>query len=148
MRSLSELLMDPSHRDVIIADCVRRVEAHVAQTGGLKGLSLKAGLAALKAVRADALPRATARLLPEFAAAIEPLYQQFRASGERDFSAFLKPRSAQAGAAILAVTDARVAASSHRALRSVYKKLRGTLAAELETILPGLVRGLSAHVRK
>ena len=146
MRTLSEILLNPKHRDAIIADCVNRVEARVANASGLKGLGLKAGLSAIKKVKPDAVPRAVTRMLPEFAAALDPIYQRFRASGERDFSRYLKQHAAEAREALMSITDARADATSHGALRSGYRKLRGTLAAELEAMLPELVKGLSAHL--
>lgn len=147
MPTLSELLLDPKHRDAIIADCVNRVEARVANASGLKGLGLKTGLAAIKKVKPDAVPRAVTRMLPEFAAALNPIYQRFRASGERDFSRYLKQHAAEAREALMAITDSKADATSHNALRSGYRRLRGTLAAELEAMLPELVKGLSARIK-
>ncbi len=146
MPTLSDILLNPKHRDAIIADCVNRVEARVANASGLKGLGLRAGLSAIKKVKPDAVPRAVTRMLPEFAAALDPLYQRFRTSGERDFSRYLKRHSAMAREALMTITDARADASSHVALRSGYRKLRGTLAAELEALLPELAQGVSAHL--
>lgn len=147
MSTLVEFLSPPQRRARIIADCVRRVEAHAATTRGIRGLALKAGLAALNAARPNALPRAAASVLPEFAAALDPYYQRFLASGQPDFAVFLEPHRAQACASLLEVTDARAARTSHRALRATYRKLRGTLASELERLLPDIVRGLSEQVR-
>lgn len=146
MQTLSKILLNPKHRDAIIADCVNRVEARVANATGLKGLGLKASLSAIKKVKPDAVPRAVTHMLPEFAAALDPIYQRFRASGERDFSRYLKQHSAEAREALMAITDARADATSHSALRSGYRKLRGTLATELEAMLPELVKGVSAHL--
>jgi hypothetical protein len=146
MPTLSELLLDPKYRDTIIADCVNRVEARVANAPGLKGLGLKTGLAAIKKVKPDAVPRAVTRMLPEFAAALDPIYQRFSASGERDFSRYLKQHAAEAREALMAITDAKADATSHNALRSGYRRLRGTLAEELEAMLPELVKGLSARL--
>lgn len=148
MPTLSEILLDPAHKDAIIADCAARVEAQAAGAGGIKGMSLRAVLAAIKKARPDAVPRAVARLLPEFAAALDPLYARFGASGERDFSRYLRQHSAEAREALMAITDARADASSHAAFRSGYRKLRGILASELEAMLPDLVKGLSAQIRK
>lgn len=146
MPTLSEILLDPQHRDAIIADCIMRVEARVAHATGLKGLGLRAGLAAIKKARPDAVPRAVTRMLPEFVAALDPLYQRFRASGEPDFSRYLKRHSAEAREALMKITDERADATSHTALASGYRRLRGILAAELEEMLPDLMRGLSKHL--
>lgn len=146
MPTLSDILLDPKHRDAIIADCVTRAEARVANASGLKGLGLKAGLGAIKKAMPDAVPRAVTRMLPEFSAALNPLYQRFLASGEKDFSRYLKQHSAEAREALMAITDSRADASTHKALASGYRKLRGILATELEEMLPELMQGLSTHL--
>lgn len=146
MATLVEIITAPKRRDAIIADCVRRAEAQVSAASGLRGLSLKAGLRALKAVRPDALTRATEQLLPKFAAALEPLHQEFLASGEDNFARFLEERRARAREAILAVTDARADAGTHRMLIATYRKLRPTLASEIEKLLPELIRGIGRQI--
>lgn len=148
MPTLSQILLDPKHKDAIIADCVSRVEDRVAHSSGLKGLSLKAGLAAIKKVRPDAVPRAVTRFLPEFAAALDPLYERFRASGETDFSRYVKKHSAEAREALLSITDERAEANPGTPLASGYRRLRGVLANELEAMLPELVQGLSAQIAR
>lgn len=148
MPTLSKILLDPQHRDAIIADCIKRVEARVANATGLKGLGLRAGLAAIKKARPDAVPRAVTRMLPEFVAALDPLYRRFRASGEPDFSRYLKQHSAEAREALMKITDERADATSHTALASGYRRLRGILASEVEAMLPDLVKGLTAHVTR
>ena len=147
MTTLVEMISAPQRRDAIIADCVRRAEAQVASAGGIRGLSLKAGLRALKAVRPDALTRATGQLLPKFAAALEPLHREFLASGEKNFAGFLEKRRAQARDAILAVTDARADAGTHRVLIATYRRLRPALASEIEKLLPELIGGIGRQLR-
>jgi hypothetical protein len=146
MTTLADVLLAPERRDLIVSRTAAWVEQYVAKRPGLRGLTLKAGLAALKAARPDALPRGVARLLPEFAVALEPLYRRFRASGERNFSHFLAAHSDDATAALIAVADARAAATSHRALASGYRRMRGTFEAELHTLLPELAKMLSRYV--
>lgn len=140
MTTLAELLLAPGRREVLVRETARWVERYVDEAGGLRGLALRGGLAAAKAGRADIVPRAVARLLPEMAAALEPHWQRFRASGGRDFGAYLKEHAGAASEAMMQVADARVAASGHRALAAGYRRLRGTLESELERLLPDIAR--------
>ena len=142
MTTLADLLLAPERRDALIARTAQWVDTHVGALAGLRGMAMRAGLAAARAVRPDAVERGVTRLLPEFAAALEPFWQDFRASGGRDFGAYLRQHAAPASAAMMARVDARMAGTSHRALAAAYRRLRGTLAAELERTLPDVARML------
>ena len=89
MKSLADILLAPQQRDALIADAASMVEQHIQQRGGLKGIGMKTGLSLLKAARPDILQRASARMLPDMITALEPLYTQFRNSGDGDFAVFL-----------------------------------------------------------
>ena len=145
MKTLADILGAPHHRDAVIVDVVRLVEAQVASRSGLTGISLRAALGMVRAARPDLLQRAVARLLPEFAAALDPLYQRFRASREdRDFSVFLQKNADGATAALLATADARVAGLTNASLKSVYARFRSLGEAEVHaavTPLSKLIRG-------
>ena len=146
MTTLADVLLAPERRDALIARTAQWVDEYVGALAGLRGMALRAGLAAARAVRPDAVERGVTRLLPEFAAALEPFWQDFRASGRasggRDFGAYLRQHAAPASAAMMARVDARMAGTSHRALAAAYRRLRGTLAAELERTLPDVARML------
>lgn len=140
MTTLAEILLAPARFERLVPQTASWIERYVHKGSGLRGMALKAGLAAAKAGRPDAIERAVRRLLPEFATALEPFWQKFRASGERDFGGYLERHAAQASAALMAVTDVRIAASPNRALHAGYKRLRGTLAGELQKLLPDIAR--------
>lgn len=106
-------------------------------------MSLKTGLTMLKAAKPGILDRAVLRLLPEFAGALEPLYQEFRRSADRDFSVFLQKHSDRASTALLEVADLRVRQASGT-VRSAYARLRGIAEQEVGAAVPALsklVRG-------
>ena len=147
MTTLAEILLAPARRDALVRKTASWIERYVAERSGLRGMALRAGLSAVQAARPDVVPRAVARLLPEFAVALEPLWQRSRASGERDFSAFLRQHADEATAALMAVADARVAASSHHALARGYRGLRGTLEKELAGLLPDVARMIGQSVQ-
>ena len=146
MTTLSDLLLAPERRDTINAKTAAWIERYVQDSSGIRGIALKTGLKAAKAARPDAVERAVSRLMPEFAAALEPYWQKFRASGEKDFAAYLKRHAGEASAAMMARTDARIAASPNKTLHAGYKRMRGTLETELEKLLPDIARMIGRSV--
>lgn len=146
MATLESTLLTQDRREKLVADCVRLVESQVAGRGPIRRIALGAGMAVLEAIRPHALHRAVSGLLPEFAAALDPLYRRFLASKRADFSEFLDEHRAEAVEALIRVTDRRVAANPNAAIRSAYGRLRNMAEAEVSQALPALGRVLSAHL--
>ncbi|HEY0973680.1 MAG TPA: hypothetical protein VGE57_04250 [Solimonas sp.] len=139
METLVDILGAARHREALIADMVALIEAQVAARGGLKGAGLRAMLGMAKAARPDLLPRAAARLLPEFAGALEPLYARYRDEQTvGDFGQFLQRQAPAATAALLAVADARAAEVKNAAARSAYSRLRGSAEDEVRGAIPAI----------
>jgi hypothetical protein len=147
MPSLADIVLTAHNKDALVGDCVQFTERHVAARGGLRGLAVKTGLSMLKAARPDVLPRAMRSLLPEFVAALDPLYQDYLAAGGRgNFASFLQRHSGQAVQAMLGVTDARAERAHNAAIKSVYARLRGGAESEVGAALPGFAQLLSEHL--
>lgn len=146
MSTLAEILLAPHQKEALTADCVRIVERHLNSLRSLRGLALKAGLAVFKAAKPDLIPRAIGRLLPDFIAALEPLYARFGQSTDRDFSLFLRKNADETVEAIMGKIDARAAQSSNDTAQSTYRKLRGPIRGELEALLPELSKTLSGYL--
>lgn len=146
MATLESTLLTPDRREKLVADCVRLIQAQIASRGPIRRIALATGLAVLDAVKPHALPRAVGNLLPDFAAALDPLYQRFRASKRVDFSQFLDDHPAEAVDALIAVTDRRARASANATLRVTYERLRRSAETEVRSALPALGRVLSAHL--
>ena len=146
MKSLADILLAPQQRDALIADAASMVEQHIQQRGGLKGIGMKTGLSLLKAARPDILQRASARLLPDMITALEPLYTQFRNSGDGDFAVFLGRHADTATELLLGVADRKVASSQNAAAKSAYSKFRGGAGEELQTLLPRVAKLVSAYL--
>lgn len=145
MQTLEQILLAGPDKDVVIAGFVQLVEEHAARRGGLKGMGLRAGLKMLKAAKPGILDRATARLLPEFLQALEPLYQTFRKAKETDFAAFLQRNEKTAATALVAVADRRAAAASP-AVKSYYDKFRGSAGEDVQQLIPPLGRLIDQHL--
>ena len=141
------MLLDPAHKAALIGDCVQLIESRVADLGGLKGMALKTGMSMLKAAKPGILERATASLLPEFVAALEPLYRECTQAGNAGFSQFLQRNAPRATQDLLAVADRRVAESDSPRIKSIYAKLRGSAETEVQAAIPGLAGIIGRYLR-
>jgi|GEM_PF-931787 len=144
-RTLADILWgaDPEQTDsrqrqeVLVTDSVSLIEQYVAKRGGIKGIGLKTGLAMARAAKPDLLPKAMQRLLPEFAKALEPLFQAWQSTGRPGFDRYLGEHASDAAAAMLSVADQLVTKVQNPVLKSVYTRLRGGAEAELQAFMPG-----------
>lgn len=146
MRTLAEILLAEHQREALVADCVKVVEHHLNGLKSLRGMALKTAFAMFKKAMPDVLPRAVRKVLPEFAAELEPLHQRFRQSTDRDFSLFLRKHEAEAVQALMAAADRRASMTANETARSTYKKLRSSVQAELAAMLPELSKTLSGYL--
>ncbi|TJY60968.1 hypothetical protein E4T66_09980 [Sinimarinibacterium sp. CAU 1509] len=137
MKKLADILLPSGQHAELTAAVVQLIENQVAGRSGLRGMGLKTGLAMAKAVRPDILPRAVQRLLPEFAEALNPLYQDWGNSDIEGFGTFLRKHSESASAALLAVADARVRQAGST-VQSIYGRLRNSAENEVHAALPAL----------
>lgn len=145
MKELADILLASQHKKAVIADCVQLIESHVANRGGIKGMALKTGLSMLKKAKPGILERATAYLLPEFIAALEPLYQESRRS-KVSFDAFLQKNASRAAQALLEVADKRAEESNSHTVKTTYARMRGGAEAEVLAVIPGLSRLLESYL--
>jgi hypothetical protein len=154
MPRLADLLWAAPRREPLVKDCAQLIEGHVASRRGLKGIGLKTSFAMLKSLRPDAMPRALNALLPLFADALDPLFQEYsRAKGaaeeaakEKDFSRFLQRHAQRTAAALLSVTDKRVESSKNQALKKMYARMRSSAESEVLDVVPGLADVMGRHL--
>lgn len=133
--AVSDALLDDARRPAAVAALTEVIDAEVADKSGLGGAAVKAGYAAAKKLGGDFVPSATDRLLPQFAAALDPLWAT---KGDQPFAAHLQSRPDEAADALLAVTDAKAEATSHTAAKKVYGAMRGKAKEQVVTALPRL----------
>ena len=145
MAKLSSLL-DDARRGALIADVVALVERHARQRKGLRGVTLRAGLAWVHRRLPDAIPRTVTQLLPELLAALQPLHEQSRARNGADFARYLKKDPAVVGETLMGIADARVERSTNAALKAFYARFRSTAEHEAEELTPGLAEVLARHL--
>lgn len=157
MPTLSEQVLTEPNRQALIEEVAALIEAHVAALKGLKGIGLRTGLGMLKAARHNAVPEAVSRLLPGAMEALEPDYQAFlsryadlKTAGKpapRNFGEYLAGQPAATAEALMGVVDARVSSSRNTTLASVYPKLRGSIASEIEPAIPKLAGAVAKYLR-
>lgn len=123
MGALSEKLLGDA-RPKVEADCVRVIEDEVASKRGATGLAVKAAFKMIKAFKRDIVPDAVHHLVPDFVAQLEPIYDEFTASGAGDIRGYCVQHGDRIAEALLGITDQRAASSRHKTLVKAYKRLR------------------------
>lgn len=142
---MSEKLLTDAARPAVVTDLIGVVEDEVRSKRGFSGVAVRTGYGAATKVVPDLVPRAVTRMLPDFTKALDPLWDEFAASGEADFGTFLAGRGPEATDALLAVTDAKIAASPREPLKKAYGLLRGKASENVKAALPRLGRTLQRH---
>ena len=135
--NLTDVLNDEATRASIIDEVVRLVDDEVGKQRGLSGVAVKAGYEVVQGIKPGFVKNVVEHLLPEFAAALEPMCDQAAAQGQ-SVSAYFRANSSQIAEALLAVTDARAQRSEHGSVKGAYGKLRGSARKNVEGAVPGL----------
>ena len=134
---LAEVLNDEATRASIIDDVVELVDAEVGKQRGLSGVAVKAGYKLVQGVKPGFVRNAVQSLLPEFAAALDPIREQALSQGQ-SVSGYFQANAPAIAEALLAVTDARAQRSEHGSVKGAYAKLRGSARKNVEAAVPGL----------
>jgi hypothetical protein len=140
---LSEALLDQKKKPVIVADCCALVDEEVASKGGLSGLAVKAGYAAVKGIKPGFIAEVINKLLKEFADQLDPIWDEGKKKG--DASAHLAANKSRVADALLSVTDAKAKNAKSSVVRGTYEKLRGSAKKNVEDAVPRLAKLLQKH---
>jgi hypothetical protein len=144
MPTLPEALTSDSKKGAVVEDCVALIDAEVADKGGLTGLAIKAGYKAVQGIKPGFVKQVVVDLLPEFAQALDPIYQEAKTKGGsvRDHFNSNTPRVADA---LLGITDERAKRSKSGLVKGTYEKLRGTAKKNVEAAVPRLSAMIEKH---
>ncbi|HEY9872454.1 MAG TPA: hypothetical protein V6D12_03415 [Candidatus Obscuribacterales bacterium] len=142
---LGDGLNDPNKNQMVVADCVKLIDDLVASTSGISGLGLKAGYAAVKGINPGFVPAAIKRLLPEFFAALDPIWNEGTQTG--DPVGYLTQNSDRTADALLGVTDARIKKTQSSLLRGTYDKLRASAKGHVERGIPDLAKIIDNYTK-
>ncbi len=144
MPNLTEALASDSKRIAVTDDCVALIDAEVADKGGLTGLAIKAGYKTVQGVKPGFVRQVVTDLLPDFAKALDPLYQEAKSAGRgvREHFDANAPRVADA---LLGITDDKAKRSKSAMVKGTYEKLRGTAKKNVEAAVPRLAAMIEKH---
>lgn len=140
---LSDLVAEPTNRAELATAAVDEINAEVASMGGLKGTAVKAGLKAITKVKPTFVTDNVNRLLPPFAAALDPHFVAGRATGDPE--AHLMANGDQIAEDMLAITDAKAKSSDNALAVSTYGKLRKGAKAQVLNAMPRLAKFVVRH---
>jgi hypothetical protein len=144
MASLTETLTSGTKKATVVDDCCALIDAEVADKGGISGLAIKAGYAAVKGIKPGFIKHVVNELLPDFASALDPLYQDAKKGGKPVATHFASNAS-RAADALLAITDAKVQHSKIGLIKGTYEKLRGSAKKNVEAAVPRLGKLIEKH---
>ena len=144
MPALQEVLLTDAKKNAVVDDCLLMIDDEVKDKGGLSGLAIKAGYAAVKNVKPGFIREVVAHLLPDFSKALDPVYQEAVASG-KGISSFFSANSGKVADGLLAITDDRARRSSSGLVKGTYEKLRGSAKKNVEAAVPRLGRLIEKH---
>ncbi len=137
MASLVEILTHESKRSQVDDACMQLLDSEVADKGGLSGMAIKGGYKIVQGIKPGFVKAVVHDLVPEFAKAIDPLFQEAQAKGV-GVAAHLQANAGRVADALLAITDAKAAKSSSGAVKGTYEKLRGMAKKNVEAAVPRL----------
>jgi hypothetical protein len=146
MPKLTEVLADEAKKSAVIADCLVLIDQEVSDKGGISGLAIKAGYAAVKGVKPGFIKDAVTHLLPDFARVLDPLLEDAAQKG-KPVGAHLQAESGRAADALLSITDDRAKRSDKGIVRATYDRLRPTAKKNVEAAVPRLSRLIEKHTR-
>lgn len=146
MGALTQALLDPNKRRRIIDDGVTLIDSEVDRKSGFSGLAVKTGFKVVKGVKPGIIPQALNMFMDEFAVKVDPYWDKFLATGEKDPKPYFVRNGPEIADALIAITDARAERSSHRTLRGAYFKLRTEAKKHVTEAMPGVAELVRKHV--
>jgi hypothetical protein len=134
--TLQQILLAPDIQPAVIADCQALIEQEVSTLSGISGTAVKLAYKAVITFSPGHIHYMAEVLLPQMAEELEPYWAQFGASGDADFGGYLAQRGEEVTQSLLAVTDARGAASSRPVITKAYGAVRDKAARHVTAALP------------
>ena len=107
MPQLSDVLTAPGKKAAVVDDCLTIIDAEVSDKSGFSGLAIKAGFSAIKSVKPGFIKQAVEDLLPEFAVALDPVFQDALTQAAPLAEFFVK-NSTRVADALLSITELAV----------------------------------------
>lgn len=144
MSNLTEALTAESKKSAVVEDCLTLIDAEVADKGGLTGLAIKAGYKTVQGIKPGFVRQVVSDLLPDFAKALDPIYQEAKGAG-RGVRDHFASHASQVADALLTITDDKAKGSKSGMVRGTYEKLRGSAKKNVEAAVPRLGAMIEKH---
>lgn len=133
-------------RDLVIKDTVKLIDSEVSSKSGLTGMALKGGYKVVKKLKnGRMISFAVDKLLNDFSAALEGLYDEFLESNASGFDTFLVKNQDTAADALLGITDKKAEDAESKVIKKTYSKLRKTAKGHVVDALPGVGQLIEKH---
>lgn len=140
---LGQTITDPKKKSAVVADCCTLVDEEVSSKGGLSGLAVKAGYAAVKGVKPGFIAHVVEALLEDFAEQLDPIWSDGVKDGKP--VAYLVSNKSRVADALLSVTDGKAQSAKSSVVRGTYSKLRGSAKKNVEEAVPRLAKLIEKH---
>ena len=134
--TLQEILLAPGTKPHVVDDCYALIQREVGEKSGISGTALKLAYKTATTFAPGHVRHILETLLPKMADNLQPFWADFNASGGADFGDYLAKRGDEVAEAMLAVTDARAAASGRPVIVKAYRSVRGGAAKHIQAALP------------
>src|ERR1700729_3677916 len=135
MQNLTEALTGETKKGVVIEDCLSLIDAEVADKGGLTGLAIKAGYRTVQGIKPGFVRQVVSDLLPEFAKALDPIYQEAKGKGG-PVAEYMNAYAERVADALLTITDDKAKRSKSGMVKGTYEKLRSSAKKNVEAAVP------------
>ncbi|QLE42654.1 hypothetical protein FD723_20935 [Nostoc sp. C052] len=142
---LSDGLLNPTKKAMVIEDCCNMIEGQLASKSGMSGIALKTAFAALKGIKPGYIPYVVEQILPQCFTALDPIWSKGIEKG--DPIEYLSVNRSDTADALLGVTDARVKSAKRPIVRGTYEKLRGSAKKHVEEAVPDLAKLISNYTK-
>lgn len=149
MADLVEKLTAPDVRSKVVSACVDLVESEVAAKRGITGMAIKAGYKVVKTLKPGMIPDAINTLLPEFAGAMQGIYERSTEGAsdtKKAFTTYITSHTDETADALLKVTDDRAARAKNATLKATYERMRSSAKANVASAVPGLAKALEPYI--
>jgi hypothetical protein len=144
MPNLPEALASESKRSAVADDCLALIDAEVADKGGFTGLAIKAGYKTVQGIKPGFVRQVVFDLLPEFARALDPLYQDAKATGH-GVREYFNANTEKVADALLTITDEKAKRAKSGMVKGTYDKLRSSAKKNVEAAVPRLAAMIEKH---
>lgn len=141
------ILLGSEERPTIVADISKLVDDAVNSQSGITGVAVKGALSAARKAKADAVPTAVDKLLPDILGDLQLHWEAYEQTGQGDFGSFLEPRSEEVAEALLGTADRAVEQAGVGAVEKIYGSLRGRGTKLIAPEVPALGRIVENHMR-